>query len=147
VPLGNGQPPRADLLRRELSKTHSAQFGRRLPEQPPELRDRDALTIMRVQVLLDPLPDLFGVAPYRPRIKAPLLRRISARRKRRESGVFLRLVESATAMTRRAVSSGRERAPTTDPLGLDTIVTTDRSSRTSVRPIDGRGYGRAILSI
>jgi hypothetical protein len=31
--------------------------GGRLPEQPTELRDRDAFTVMRVHVLLDPLAE------------------------------------------------------------------------------------------
>lgn len=52
--FGNREPPREDLLRRELRKTYFAQRGGRLPEQPAELRDRDAFTLMRVQVLSDP---------------------------------------------------------------------------------------------
>src|SRR5215218_5203753 len=57
MPLRNGEPPCTDLLRRELAKAHLTQLGGRLPEQPAKLRDRDALTIMRVQVLLDPLAE------------------------------------------------------------------------------------------
>jgi hypothetical protein len=49
VPFRNGKPPRADLLRRELGETHLTQLGRRLPEQPVQLRDRDAFTRMRVR--------------------------------------------------------------------------------------------------
>jgi hypothetical protein len=43
------------LLRRELGTGHFTQRGGRLPEQPAELRDRDAFTLVPVQVLLDPL--------------------------------------------------------------------------------------------
>ena len=57
MPFRNGQPPRADLLRREVGKAHLAQVGGRLPEQPAELRDRDPFTVMRVQILLDPLAE------------------------------------------------------------------------------------------
>ena len=55
MPFRNGQPPRGDLVRRELSETHLAQRGGRLPEQPAKLRDRDKFTLVRAQVLLDPL--------------------------------------------------------------------------------------------
>jgi hypothetical protein len=55
--FGNREPPREDLLRRELRKTYFAQRGGRLPEQPAELRDRDAFTRMRVQVLSDPFAE------------------------------------------------------------------------------------------
>jgi hypothetical protein len=41
VPFRNSEPPPTDLLRRELGKAHF-QLGGRLPEQPAELRDRDA---------------------------------------------------------------------------------------------------------
>jgi hypothetical protein len=51
----NRQPPRTHLLGRELHKTHSTQFGGRLPQQPAELGDGDAFTLMRLQVLGDPL--------------------------------------------------------------------------------------------
>ena len=37
VPFRNGQPPRGDLVRRELSETHLAQRGGRLPEQQAKL--------------------------------------------------------------------------------------------------------------
>jgi hypothetical protein len=47
MPFRNREPPRADLLRRELGKARLTQLGGRLPEQPAELRDRDPLTIMR----------------------------------------------------------------------------------------------------
>ena len=57
MPLRNGQPPRAHLLRRELGETHSTQLGGCLPEQPAELRDRDPFTGVRVQVLVDPLAE------------------------------------------------------------------------------------------
>ena len=60
MPFRNREPPRADLLRRELRETHLTQLGGRLPEQPAELRDRNPLTIMRVQVLLDPLAERQG---------------------------------------------------------------------------------------
>jgi hypothetical protein len=36
-----------------LTVPEGHRFGGRLPEQPAELRDRDALTLMRLQVLLD----------------------------------------------------------------------------------------------
>src|SRR5439155_10079964 len=58
VPFRNSKPPRTDLLRRELGKAHFTQLGGRLTEQPAKLRDRDAFTRMRVQVLLDPLADV-----------------------------------------------------------------------------------------
>jgi hypothetical protein len=32
VPFRNGEPPRTDLLRRELTKAHFAELGGRLPE-------------------------------------------------------------------------------------------------------------------
>ena len=57
VTFWDGKPPRTDLLRRELAKAHFAQLGRGLPEQPAELRDRDAFTLMCIQVLLDPLAE------------------------------------------------------------------------------------------
>ncbi len=57
MPFRNSKPPRTDLLRRELSKAYLTQLGGRLPEQPAELRDRDAFTLMRVQVLLNPLAE------------------------------------------------------------------------------------------
>jgi hypothetical protein len=57
MPLRNGEPPGTDLLRRELGKTDSTQLGGRLPEQPAELRHRDPFTLMRLQVLLDPLAE------------------------------------------------------------------------------------------
>ena len=57
VPFGNGEPPREDLLGRKLGKPHVTQLGGRLPKQPAQLRDRDAFTLMRVQVLLDPLAE------------------------------------------------------------------------------------------
>jgi hypothetical protein len=57
VPFRNGQPPRTDLLRRELDKAHITQRGGRLAERPAQLRDRDPFTLMRIQVLLDPLPE------------------------------------------------------------------------------------------
>src|SRR6266508_3419359 len=44
-----------DLVRGELSETHLAKRNGRLPEQPAKLRDRDAFTLVRAQVLLDPL--------------------------------------------------------------------------------------------
>ena len=55
VPLRNGEPPGGDLVRGELSETHLAQRGGRLPEQPAKLRDRDPFTLVRAQVLIDPL--------------------------------------------------------------------------------------------
>jgi hypothetical protein len=55
VPFRNDEPPCGDLVRRELSETHLAKRGGRLPEQPAKLRDRDAFTLVRAQVLLDPL--------------------------------------------------------------------------------------------
>jgi hypothetical protein len=57
MPFRNRQPPRTDLLRRELNKTHSTQLGGRLPEQPAQRRHRDPFTLMRLQVLLDPLAE------------------------------------------------------------------------------------------
>jgi hypothetical protein len=57
VPFGNRESPRADLLRRELREAHLTERGGRLPEQPAELRDRDAFTLVPVQVLLDPLAE------------------------------------------------------------------------------------------
>jgi len=43
--------------RRELGKAQTTKLGGRLPEQPTQLCDRDALTTMRVQVLVDPLAE------------------------------------------------------------------------------------------
>ena len=57
VPFRDSKPPGTDVLRRELSKAHITQANGRLPEQPAELRDRDALTLMRLQILLDPLAE------------------------------------------------------------------------------------------
>jgi hypothetical protein len=57
VPFRNSEPPCANLLRAELREAHLTQRGGRLAEQPAELRDRDALTLMRVQVLRDPLAE------------------------------------------------------------------------------------------
>jgi hypothetical protein len=57
VPLWHGEPPRTDLLRRELGKAHITQAGGRLPEQPAQLRHRDPFTRVRIQVLLDPLAE------------------------------------------------------------------------------------------
>src|SRR5262249_7192066 len=42
---------------RELRETHLARLGGRLPEQPAQLRDRDALALMRLEVLLHPLAE------------------------------------------------------------------------------------------
>jgi hypothetical protein len=55
VTLRNGQSPRRDLIRGELSETHLAQSGSRLAKQPAELRDRDAFALVFIEVLLDPL--------------------------------------------------------------------------------------------
>src|SRR5262245_13909959 len=57
MPLRNLEAPRTHLLCRELDKTRSTQLRGRLPEQPAQLRDGDAFTLMRRQVLLDPLPE------------------------------------------------------------------------------------------
>jgi hypothetical protein len=57
MPFRNREPPRTDLLRRELSKTYLTQLGGRLREQPAELRDGDAFTLMRLEVLGDPLAE------------------------------------------------------------------------------------------
>jgi hypothetical protein len=40
---------------RAPTETHLAQRGGRLPEQPAKLRDRDPFTLVRAQLLLDPL--------------------------------------------------------------------------------------------
>jgi hypothetical protein len=66
MPLRNRQPPRTHLLGRELDETHSTQFGGRLPEQPAQLRDSDAFTLMRVQVFRDPLAESVSVAERPP---------------------------------------------------------------------------------
>src|SRR5829696_1327787 len=77
LPFRNGEPPRADLLWRELNKAHLTQRGGRLPEQPAELRHRDALSRMRAQVLLDPLVErqrrrtAAGQEPGKPALKCP----------------------------------------------------------------------------
>jgi hypothetical protein len=55
MPFRNRQPPRTDLLRRELGKTPFTQLGGRLSEQPAELGDRDAFALMRLQILRHPL--------------------------------------------------------------------------------------------
>jgi hypothetical protein len=57
VPFRNRESECADLLGGELSEAHLTERGGRLAEQPAELCDRDALTLVRVQVLLYPLAE------------------------------------------------------------------------------------------
>jgi hypothetical protein len=57
VPFGDRESPCEDLLSGQLGKRHVTQLDGCLPEQPAELRDRDAFTLMRVQVLRDPLAE------------------------------------------------------------------------------------------
>ena len=83
MPLRNSEPPRADLLGRELGEAHVTQVGGRLPEQPAELRDRHALTLMRLEVLLDPLAErqrrtAIGEEPGQLVPKRPLRLRLAA---------------------------------------------------------------------
>jgi hypothetical protein len=71
-------------LRRELRKGHITELGSRLAEQPAELRDRDAFTLMHIQVFLDPLAErqrrrtATGQEPGQPVLKRPLRLRPAA---------------------------------------------------------------------
>jgi hypothetical protein len=79
MPLRDSQPPGTHLLGRQLGETDSTQLGGRLPEQPAQLRDRDAFTLMRLQVLLDPLAERQRrrtAAGHQPR--QPVLKRLCA---------------------------------------------------------------------
>lgn len=56
-------PPFAHLLRRELDQPDIAKRGRRLAQQPAQLRHRHWLTWMRQQILLDELDQRQGRRP------------------------------------------------------------------------------------
>jgi hypothetical protein len=56
-------PPRAHLLRREIDQPDIAKRGRRLAQQPAQLRHRHRLTGMRLQILLDELDQRQGRRP------------------------------------------------------------------------------------
>lgn len=74
VPLRHAEPPRTVCSGESSARRTSPS---RLPEQPAELRHRDPFTLMRIQVLLDPLTErqgrgTAGQEPAQPVLKRPL---------------------------------------------------------------------------
>lgn len=57
MPLRQRRPPRADLLRPEVDNAALAERGRRLRQQPAQLRDRPRCRLMLRQVLRDQLAE------------------------------------------------------------------------------------------
>jgi len=55
VALGNRQPPRVHVLRRELRESLLAEHAGGLPEQPAQLRDRHRRGLVHFQVFVDEL--------------------------------------------------------------------------------------------
>jgi hypothetical protein len=130
VPFRNREPPRTDLLRRELCKTHFTQLGGRLPEQPAELRDRDAFTLMRVQVLLDPLAERHrrrttaGQEPGQLVLKRPL---------RLSPGAEAAHLQSRRAAACDAIPVGPQRLPIRAPrLQLEHLTLLDHLGTSSI---------------
>jgi hypothetical protein len=53
MPFRNGQPPCVHVLGEELRQPNLAEHGRGFPKQPAQLRDRDRLSLVHLQVFLN----------------------------------------------------------------------------------------------
>jgi hypothetical protein len=53
VPFRNGEPPCVHLLGKDLRQPDLAEHGRRFPKQSPQLRDRDRLGLVHLEVHLN----------------------------------------------------------------------------------------------